>query len=183
MTTGLFALESRLSLPPCTSEFPTIPSELFFSQNLSSGSLKASSICIRSESRAFQSEFIKEWDGKNRSFPGTLELKIWTKDRARGKDIDPARPPARVSLLASHDHVDTLRTCKRSNRDFYPAIQSTGNTDHSLFYSLPLYYAGSSKVLPRVFSPLGRTEKQCTVESGDLLKWPETWSDCYVSNE
>ena len=37
-----------------TSEFPTIPSELVFS----SGSLKAFSICFRSESRSFRSEFV-----------------------------------------------------------------------------------------------------------------------------
>ena len=47
----------------CTSEFPMIPSELFFSQNPSLGSLKAFSVCFRSESWLFRSEFI--WLCKN----------------------------------------------------------------------------------------------------------------------
>ena len=38
--------------------FPTIPSELFFSQTPSLGSLKVFSICFRSESQPFRSEFV-----------------------------------------------------------------------------------------------------------------------------
>ena len=54
---------------------------------------------------------------------------------------------ARVSLcwppMTTCGHnVDTLRTCKRSNRDFFP-LSSTGNTNHSLLCSLSLYYAQS----------------------------------------
>ena len=69
----------------------------------------------------------------------------------------------RVALLASHDHLQAksryLADVQAIKLRFFPAIKSAGNTDHSLFSSLPLYYAGSSKVLPRVFGPLGRTEK------------------------
>ena len=43
--------------------------------------------------------------GKYKRFSGTLELEIWTKDKARGKDADPTSPRARVSLLAAHDHL------------------------------------------------------------------------------
>ena len=73
--------------------------------------------------------------------------------------VDPASPRARVSLLASHDHLRARRwylaEVQAIKLRFFPVIQSTGNTDHSLFSSLPLYYVGSSEVPPRVFGPLG----------------------------
>ena len=88
-----------------------------------------------------------------------LELKIWTKDRARGKDVDPTSVPVRVSLLASHDHLRAKRRyladVQAIKKEFSPAIQSTGNINHSLVSSLLLYYAGGSEVPPRIFGPLG----------------------------
>ena len=72
--------------------------------------------------------------------------------------VDPSSPRARVSLLASHDHLRAKRRClaitnvQAIKSRFFPAIQSTGNTDHSLFSSLPLYYWGSSKVPSRAWA-------------------------------
>ena len=64
-------------------------------------------------------------------------------------------------------NVDTLRACKRSNRDFLRL--------HSLFSSLPLYYAGSTKVPPRVFGPLGPKTLRGQLPERPVLYKPLGW--------
>ena len=59
-------------------------------------------------------------------------------------------------------NVDTLRACKRSNRDFFPYIYRK-----YLILSYPVYYAGSPKVPPRVFGPLGPK----TLRGQSKTKW------------
>ena len=64
---------------------------------------------------------------------------------------------ARVSLCwpmsVCGKNVDTLRACKRSNRDFFPYIYR--KYLYILSFPVFLYYAESPKVPPRVFGPLG----------------------------
>lgn len=65
---------------------------------------------------------------------------------------------AHVSLLAAHEHLRVKRRYLVGVQAiksilFFPPIYR--KYLHSLFSSLPLYYAGSPKVSPRVFGPLG----------------------------
>ena len=64
---------------------------------------------------------------------------------------------ARLSL-ATHDHLRAKRRDLAGVQTIkieFSSSYTTGNTNHSLFSSLPLRYAGSPKVPPRVFGPLG----------------------------
>ena len=68
--------------------------------------------------------------GKNRRFLGSLELEIWTKDKTGGRTPIP-QVLVRVSrcwppMGVCGKNNDTLRACKRSNRDFFHLC--TGNT-------------------------------------------------------
>ena len=65
-------------------------------------------------------------------------------------------------------NVDTLWACKRSNRDFFPPIYR--NT-YILSYPVFLYYAGSPKVPPRVFGPLGPKHGALRCLLGFLALW------------
>ena len=79
------------------------------------------------------------------------------KQKIMNKDAEPTSPRLRVSLLASHERLREKCLCLAGvqmikSRFFAPIYRKYL---YILSYPVFLYYAGSPKVPPRVFGPLG----------------------------